>query len=882
MRKSTAVLTLMGVASWLSGCSVPAERPAATATRAPFAIAGSSAVVLGQSASFTTTSTGGTLKWSVNGIAGGSATVGLIQSTGVYQAPTTMPVGGTVTISCADGNGQTASQVVKLLKQLAVTGPNVVVLGQSTTFTATLTGSTLQWSVNGIAGGSATVGLIQSTGVYQAPTTMPDGGVVSISCTDANGQIASQVIELLNPLVITGPNSLVLGQTASFTVTPAESSSQWSVDGVLGGSARSGYIQSTGVYQAPANMPTKGKITIACVEANGLTASHTVTIWNASPSLSFAQITQGSLVSFSLTVTGSGFNGASVLLLNGNATPILSVSSSTVIAQVMASALQSFPVTVQINNPAPGGGASNPLLLSTGPTVPAATITAASRLLDQATFGPTMSDIQHVQSVGLQAYLNEQFSETPSLMPPMTSYLNLADCRPFLQCFTDGWWFKYAMWGPDQLRQKVAFALSEQWVVSYVEVSPAYFPRLLNTFVNDAFGNWRTLMQDVTLSPAMGTFLNMVNSQKPTQTMQADQNYAREVMQLFNLGPNRLNQDGSLQLDDSGNVIPVYSAEQIDAFSRAFTGWTYGSSSLTQPCSPATKFIQYTPNEVPGANCPMTPVEAMHDTDEKDLLDGVALPPGQSAEDDLNQALDDIFNDPNLPPFVSKQLIQHLVTSMPSPAYVERVANVFVNNGSGVRGDLKAVISAILLDPEARADDIAGHVSPNGGRLRDPLLWMISLLRSLNGKDVSPNTLRQLSIPNYAASVGESVHNPADVFGYFSPNYVIAGTSINAPEFELESSSSFPVEQQFVENLVGGYLNQAVSVDCSATGLLGQLASVDPALLVEYLNIVMLHGSMPDQMRNTIVDTIQDNAPDAMVRLAVFLIGTSPQYKVMD
>src|SRR5271165_4390514 len=889
MRKSAAASKLVCTALCLVVCSASFGHAAATNPAAPFVIAGPSAVVLGQSASFTATSTGSTLQWSVNGIPGGNAIVGSIQSTGVYLAPATMPAGGTVTISCTNANGQAASQVVALTKPsqgpakpLVITGPSAVVLGQSASFTATSTGSTLQWSVNGIPGGNAIVGSIQSTGLYLAPATMPAGGTVTISCTNANGQAASQVVALTKPLVITGPTSLVLGQTASFTVTPAEPSSQWRVNGVAGGSASVGYIQNSGMYQAPPNMPAAGTITISCADAIGLSSSLSITLKNASPSLSTAQVAQETSVSFTLTVTGSGFSTASVLFFNGKAIPILSASTSTITARVMASVLQSFPATVQIDNPSPGGGTSNIVQLAGGPTNPMATITAASRLLDQATFGPSLSDIQHVQSIGLQAYLNEQFSQAPSLIPSMPIYPNLADCRPFFQCFLNGWWFKYAMWGHDQLRQKVAFALSEQWVVSYITVPLPYFPPLLNVFANDAFGNWRTLMQDVTLSPAMGIFLDMVNSEKPTPTTQADQNYARELMQLFNLGPDRLNEDGSLQFDASGNVIPVYTPENIDAFARAFTGWTYGSVARTSPCTSTTRLRGIGGNFLAGANCPMTPVEAMHDTEEKVLLDGAVLPPGQSAEEDLNQALDNIFNHPNLPPFVAKQLIQHLVTSNPSPAYIQRISAVFENNGAGVRGDMKAVINAILLDPEARADDVPGQISTNGGKLREPLLWMMSVVKSLNGQDASPNILSSVGpILSFAASVGESVHDSADVFGYFSPNYLIPDSSVNAPEFELESSSSFPVEQSFLGELLGCYLNESVSIDCSATGKLGQLASLDPALLVEYLNIVMLHGSMSDQMKSTVVGTIQGDSPDAMVRIAVYLISTSPQYRVM-
>ena len=847
----------------------------------PLVVSGPTAVILGQEAAFSLASPGSDPIWSVNGIVGGNASVGTINGRGLYQAPASMPAGGTVTIGCKAG-GQSGSRAVSLLKPLVITGPNTVALSQSVQFTANSSGTVLQWSVNGLLGGNAVVGFIQPNGAYQAPASIPPANSVVIGCLDANGQIASQVVQIATPLAITGPSSLNLGQSTTFSVTPVQQALQWSVNGTPGGNASVGVILKTGVYATPASMPAGASVTISCKAADGLSASVSLALQNPPPSITNAQLTAESIVTSRLTITGSGFNSTSTVSLNGK-TLTATLSSSTVLyADVMASALQVSPLAVQVTNPIPGGGPSNIVELLSGLPASVVTTIAAARLLDQATFGPTMADIQHVQSVGLQGYLNEQFNEAPSSIPPFPLYSNLADCRPFLQCFTDGWWFRYAMWGPDQLRQKVAFALSEQWVVSYVQVEPTYFPSLLNIFANDAFANWRTLMQDVTTSSAMGTFLDMVNSQKPAPGEQADQNYAREVMQLFNLGPTRLNQDGTPQLDASGNAIAVYSAGQIDAFARAFTGWTYASPAESTPCSPKLGIVLFSPTVSPGGNCPMTAVEKLHDTTEKALLDDEVLPAGQSAEEDLKQALDNIFNDPNLPPFVSKQLIQHLVTSNPSSEYIERVANVFADDGTGVRGDMKAVITAILLDPEARADDAGGQASAAGGKLREPLLWAISLMRSLGGININPLTLHQYgTVLNPLSGTGQVVHDSPDVFGYFSPSYTIPGTAINGPEFELESSTSYPLEEDFIEQLVGGYLNNAVYVDCTAAGTLGKLAAADPQSLIEYLNIVLLHGNMSDDMRNIILKSIQGATPDRMVRMAVFLIATSPQYKVM-
>src|SRR5271165_3099142 len=361
MRKSAAASKLVCTALCLVVCSASFGHAAATNPAAPFVIAGPSAVVLGQSASFTATSTGSTLQWSVNGIPGGNAIVGSIQSTGVYLAPATMPAGGTVTISCTNANGQAASQVVALTKPsqgpakpLVITGPSAVVLGQSASFTATSTGSTLQWSVNGIPGGNAIVGSIQSTGLYLAPATMPAGGTVTISCTNANGQAASQVVALTKPsqgpakpLVITGPSAVVLGQSASFTATSTGSTLQWSVNGIPGGNAIVGSIQSTGLYLAPATMPAGGTVTISCTNANGQAASQVVAL--TKPSQGPAKplvitgpsaVVLGQSASFTATSTGSTLQWSVNGIPGGNA----------IVGSIQSTGLYLAPVTM------PAGG----------------------------------------------------------------------------------------------------------------------------------------------------------------------------------------------------------------------------------------------------------------------------------------------------------------------------------------------------------------------------------------------------------------------------------------------------------------------------------------------------------------------------------------------
>src|SRR6202020_705339 len=231
------------------------------------------------------------------------------------------------------------------------------------------------------------------------------------------------------------------------------------------------------------------------------------------------------------------------------------------------------------------------------------------------------------------------------------------------------------------------------------------------------------------LSPNMGSFLNMLNSSKAPAGQIANENYGRELMQLFTRGPDLLNEDGTLQTNSNGNPVSTYSELQVEAMARALTGWTYASADGSTPSN----FI-FTSNW----NHAMVPVDIRHDTTAKTLLNGVTLPAGQSATADLKGALDNVFSHPNVGPFVCKQLIQRLVAGNPSPAYVQRVAAVFADNGQGVRGDMKAVITAILMDPEARAndtqtaDELDTSPATQSGHLRDPALWPMAIPRGLN------------------------------------------------------------------------------------------------------------------------------------------------------
>jgi len=320
---------------------------------------------------------------------------------------------------------------------------------------------------------------------------------------------------------------------------------------------------------------------------------------------------------------------------------------------------------------------------------------AARRFLEQAAFGPTPTDATTVQTIGYQAWLSNQFN-----MAQVSNYNSITgDQGGMPQQFLAN-----AVTNPDQLRQRVAFALSQIFVTSLEKlIWNGNMVSYQNMLLADGFSNYRQIMADVTLSPAMGQYLDMGNNAKADTTTGAvaNENFAREMMQLFTIGTVMLNQEGSVLLDSTGVPIPTYTQFQITEFARVYTGWTYAP-----PAGQPVEWGAY----YSGDN--MVPYAAEHDAGSKQLLDGHVAPAGLTPQEDLEEALDNIFNHPNVGSFVARQLIQHLVKSNPSPAYISRVAAAFNNNGSAVRGDMKATITAVLLDPEAPPMTMAATTSP--------------------------------------------------------------------------------------------------------------------------------------------------------------------------
>jgi uncharacterized protein (DUF1800 family) len=666
------------------------------------------------------------------------------------------------------------------------------------------------------------------------------------------------------------------------TVTNASNPAvNWQVNGVPGGSTATGTISTAGLYTAPSTIPSPNTVSITAVtQATPAATSAPIaeSILNPLPAVTAATTAQtASTNSYNLVVNGSGFVPTSQIQAAGNAVTTAYISPTQLSATITLAA-NTTSVTISITNPDPGGSTS-PTMQT---TVAKTSLPAAARLLDQATFGPTLSDIEHVEQVGINAYLTEQFAIPATLLPDIAATPPTPCVNTLLPCEQSEWW-QTMLTAPDQLRQRVAFALASMFVVSTNSVNARSVTTYQNTLANDAFTNLYTIMQDVSLSPAMGGYLNMLNSAKPATGQIANENYARELMQLFTTGLYLLNQDGSLQADGSGNPIPVYTETQVQAFARAFTGWTYANASGTGTPAKFPNPANYT--------MPMAAVDGQHDPTAKILLDGTTLPATQSTTQDLTGALTNIFNHQNVGPFVCRQLIQHLVASNPSPAYVARVSAVFANDGNGTRGNMKAVINAILTDADARA----GDTSPNfdGGHLREPMLYITNLMRGLGftnndakaGNDVIANASYN-SVGNSTSPLGEKPYSSGSVFNFFPPNYVIPGTTLNAPEFGQENTASAVLRLTLANTIVYNGIT-GFTVDLSKTSALGLTASAtgnattDSGNLVDSLAVIFMHGQMPAQMRTNIVNHIATlTDPAQRVRVATYLVITSSFYKV--
>jgi len=782
---------------------------------------------------------GQTQQFASSGATGWTATAGTISSVGLYKAPAAMPASSTVTVT-ATGPGGSASAVVTLHPIPPQTiSPATVSLDLGTMQQFTSAGAT-SWT--------ATAGTVSSTGLYTAPATLPASGTATVTAIGPGGS-ASAVVTVINAT----PTTI---SPLSATVTLG-ATQQFSSSGAVTWTATYGTVTSAGVYTAPAAMPASGadKVTAA-----GLGGKATATVTLAPPAPVISSAGSGGAIPlgiFGATVGGSGFITTSTVTLNGMALATTYNSASSLTVSGFAG--QAGPGSLVVSN---GSVSSAPFPVQVGVANALVSPAAARRFLEQAAFGPTPADAANVQAIGFQSWLQNQFA-----MAPVSNYNTVTGDQGGMP----NHFLTMAVSNPDQLRQRVAFALSQIFVTSIDKlIWNSNMVTYQNMLLNDAFGNYRQIMEDVTLSPAMGQYLDMGNNAKadPTTGAVANENYARELMQLFTIGTAMLNTDGSMQLDHNNLPIPTYSQFTITEFARVYTGWTYAPAA-GQP-------VEWDAYYSAGNMVPYAPE---HDSGSKQLLNGYVAPAGLTPQEDLDGALDNIFNHPNAGPFVGKILIQHLVKSNPSPAYVARVAAAFNNNGNSVRGDMKAVVTAILLDPEARANDQGGSDLPTDGHLQEPALFMAGMVRAFGG---------QMNDQNYyateLANMGQDVFDSASVFNYYTPDYGVPGTTLMGGEFQIYSPNNAIIRANEVSSLFGDW---GSAIETYGPGTTVDITpflplAANPATLVGALDLTLTHGAMPAKMKSAIITAVSGNTdgPLRQVQQACYLILTSNYYNV--
>jgi uncharacterized protein (DUF1800 family) len=524
----------------------------------------------------------------------------------------------------------------------------------------------------------------------------------------------------------------------------------------------------------------------------------------------------------------------------------------------------------------------------------------AARFLTQATFGATLAEIRRLRTIGYNAWLDQQFALPATLHKPYLDAQAAQGLNVYQNARQEAWWDR-AMRAPDQLRQRVAFALSEILVVSdrsgAIEGQPFGMAHYYDALLQRSFGNYRELLEDVTLHPVMGHYLSMFKNRKPdpANNIRPDENYAREIMQLFSIGLVRLNADGTPVLQ-GGVPVPTYDQQTIRGFAHVFTGWNWANCPRTGggqwwewewcPSGPQG-------NLGVGWLLPMQEWEQYHASeDSKTLLNysGVALPggvlpAGGNARPNLELALDNVFRHPNVGPFIARRLIQRLVSSNPSPAYVGRIAALFDNNGQGVRGDLRAVVRGILMDNEART---LPTLASNKGKLREPLLRQTQLWRVLDAR-ADNNRYQEW---NAEFNLGQAALRAPTVFNFFLPDFRPAGElsalGLDAPEFQIAT-----------DPLIASTLNQLgarvywnwrgndwqgpedVVVDLAP---LQSLAN-RPAALVDHFDLLLMNRSMSASMYALLVahvGTLDPSGDQGRERImdTVWLIQSSPEYAI--
>jgi uncharacterized protein (DUF1800 family) len=861
-----------------------------------------------------------------------------------YTAIATDAVGATATsppvsVAVAAGGGTPPAATPKVTVAVS---PTSVTLGQAVTLTATASedGGTIA-KVAFYAGGALVKALTAPPYTTSYTPTAAGSLTFTAIATDAKGITATSGNANLTINPVAGATPKVSLSSSATTISVLQTVTLTATASEDGGTIKKVGFYSSGKLLVERTAPpytytytpavggTLSFTAVATDTKNTTATSSTVAVTVNAPIVSGLKVSLATSTTYTLvpatvtltanvtpasgtTITGVDFfrNGTKI-----NATAI--TAKPYTFPYALATAGQTSIFTARATDNTGASVTSTPINVVTSATPAIPVLDANSRdvwrLLTQATFGPTPTDVASVKSLGIAGWIDKQFQQPVSGYPD-SRYNRLQlrqtpDCAStdpagnaypassaLVKCVRDHLslamvqrdFFTNAVSKPDQLRQRVAWALSQIIVTSANEpdLSIAYvMSRYQNILVNNAFGNFETLLQQVSLSPAMGNYLDAVNNDRADGKGRVpNENYAREIMQLFSIGLTELRDDGTSLTDASGDPIPTYDQDDIKEMARVFTGWTYANPDGSAVTKKNSAYYG-----APMQNFPGTTTTG-HDTDAKTLFDGAppygtVLPGGQTAQQDLVGAVHMVFMHPNTPAFIGKQLIQKLVTGNPSTAYVQRIATVFKNDGTGVRGNLKAVVRAILLDPEARGSADKGD---SFGSLREPVQIVTSLVRGLSGI-TDGSTLSDLT-----GALGQRVYYSPTVFNYYQPDTTVesGGKSLNEPEFAIHDSNTSIGRANLVYRLV----YQGVAQDANLDGAVGtkldtqqfEASADDPVTLVNNVNAVLMGGALPTGARDTIANAVATIATDPVktqwrtdrAQLAVYLVASSYYYQV--
>lgn len=542
-----------------------------------------------------------------------------------------------------------------------------------------------------------------------------------------------------------------------------------------------------------------------------------------------------------------------------------------------------------------GGGSSDSQDAPPPPPPPTAyadiprTDAEAARFLTQATFGPTRAEIAHLRQIGYRKWLDEQLNDAttpPTLMLPYLEQLAANKVDRINQSDRRKYWLWQAAVAKDQLRMRMGFALSEIFVVSELEIrSNTRVADYQDTLARGAFGSYRDLLGKVTLHPAMGYYLSYVYNQKanPSKGISPDENYGREVMQLFSIGLVKRNADFSQVLDGQGQPVPTYDQDVVGAMARVFTGWTYAGR------TDKNYGAGYQINAVED-HAPMECHPAFHDAAPKTIFDGIVVDKGNDCVASLKVTLDALANHPNTAPFISRQLIQRFVTSNPSPAYVGRVVGAWKASG----GNLGQVIRTILLDDEARVSP----TDPAFGKAREPLVKIATIWRAFDAKYVPESTGR---IPfgfsyssNLSVPLGQDTLRAPSVFNFFTPDFSLpaAGDTqgIFGPEFQILTEATYQSAANQHYAVVWPYTGAPPTKTTPAPYLdisrLTAMADVDDhAGMIEEINLLLFNGTLSSASKATMVGMLDKlkaakNSSSDRARSLILLALDSPEFAI--